>query len=69
VLDVADPFAAGRERRPCVAPGCTEEVAFSIFASAVGADEAKFSGRCANRHRNVLTVDTRRQWIEEDDDG
>jgi hypothetical protein len=42
-------------------------VAFSIFASAVGADEAKFSGRCANRHRNVLTVDTRRQWIEEDD--
>lgn len=67
VLGMADEFADVRQRRPCSAPGCTEEVAFSLFASAVGRDEPEHSGTCANGHRNVLTVETHRQWVEDDD--
>jgi hypothetical protein len=68
VQAVADEFAEMRQRRGCAATGCDEEVAFSIFAGAVGRDEAKYSGRCANGHRNVLTVESRRQWVEDEGD-
>ncbi len=68
VLAVTDEFAHLRQKRPCAAQGCVEEVGFSLFTDlAVREDEPKYHGKCANGHRNVLTSGSAEQWVEDED--
>jgi hypothetical protein len=66
MLGVVDEFAGLRQRRPCAAAECPEEVAFSIFAGAVGQDEATYHGTCADGHHNRLMAGSGHQSVEDE---